>query len=81
MLITESEIGPLVLGLTPPYLDPNCHEALHEVDLGALKSEFRSTEEHEDRRLRAGEESCIGMGDSSIATRFFMRHEPANAAT
>jgi len=46
MLTTESEMGPLVLGLTPPYLDVGCHEALHEVDLGTLKSEFRSTEEH-----------------------------------
>ena len=39
MLTSDSEIGQVVLGLTPPYLEPGCHEALHEVDLGVLKSE------------------------------------------
>jgi hypothetical protein len=39
MLKSDSEIGPVVLGLTPPYLEPGCHEALHEVDLGVLKLE------------------------------------------
>ena len=37
MLKRGSEIGPVVLGLTPPYLEPGCHEALHEVNLGVLK--------------------------------------------
>ena len=40
MLKLDSEIGQVVLGLTPPYLEPGCHEALHEVDLGILKLEF-----------------------------------------
>jgi hypothetical protein len=40
MLTNDSEIGQVVLGLTPPYLEPGCHEALHEVDLGVLKLEF-----------------------------------------
>jgi hypothetical protein len=39
MLTSDSEIGQVVLGLTPPYLEPGCHEALHEVDLGVLKLE------------------------------------------
>jgi hypothetical protein len=39
MLKLDSEIGQVVLGLTPPYLEPGCHEALHEVDLGVLKLE------------------------------------------
>jgi hypothetical protein len=41
MLTSDSEIGQVVLGLTPPYLEPGCHEALHEVDLGVLKLESR----------------------------------------
>jgi hypothetical protein len=36
----------VVLGLTPPYLAPLCHEALYEIDLGVLKSESEATEEH-----------------------------------
>lgn len=36
----------IVLGLTPPYLAPVCHEALYEIDLGVLKSESETTEEH-----------------------------------
>ena len=41
MFKSDSEISHVVLGLTPPYLEPSCHEALHEVDLGMLKSESR----------------------------------------
>ena len=35
---SESESRQLskVLGLTPPYLDPCCHEAVYEIDLGAI---------------------------------------------
>jgi hypothetical protein len=40
MLTSDSEIGQVVLGLTPPYLEPGCHEALHEADLCVLKLEF-----------------------------------------
>jgi hypothetical protein len=38
MFKSDSEIGLVVLGLTPPYLEPSSHEALHEIDLGMLKS-------------------------------------------
>jgi len=38
-LKSDSEIGQMVLGMTPPYLEPSCHEALYEVDLGVLKLE------------------------------------------
>jgi hypothetical protein len=44
-LKSGADIEPLVLGLTPLYLDPSCHEALHEVDLGTLKAETESAEE------------------------------------
>ncbi len=27
------------MGLTPPYLDPNCHEALFDVDVGMYPNE------------------------------------------
>ena len=36
----------VVLGLTPPYLAPLCHEALYEIDLGVLKPESEAREEH-----------------------------------
>lgn len=38
MFKSDSETDLVVLGLTPPYLEPTSHEALHEIDLGMLKS-------------------------------------------
>jgi len=35
---SDSEIGLVVFGLTPPYLEPSSHEALHAIALGILKS-------------------------------------------
>jgi hypothetical protein len=39
---SEARWSSEVLGLTPPYLDPRCHEAVYEVDLGAMKQETSS---------------------------------------
>lgn len=52
MLNAERHAGPsiVVLVLTPPYLSPLCHEALHEIDLSVLTSEFEATEERERRK-------------------------------
>lgn len=38
------------LGMTPRYLDPRCHEALHEVDVGVneVRDRLRKNVEREE---------------------------------
>jgi hypothetical protein len=73
MLKSDSEIGLVVLGLTPPYLEPSSHEALHEIDLGMLKSK------EEIRRLTDGQgvySAIECLAPRSHSTAVSNRHVP-----
>lgn len=56
------------IGMTPRYLDPRCHEALYEVDVGAYGAcEWR---DRDDADRRGSSRNGLPMDESAASVPF-----------